>query len=104
MTCVVSYVFHVIFFPYQHKMVTIDQLDYYMTDLSTNLELTIPFIGDSKMISDGISVGIFKYSSLMGTFHIPPPVRYIASEPISTTSSVVDSNIVPIQTTDFVDS
>lgn len=56
------------------------------------------------MSFDHVGVGLFKDSSLMGTFHIPPPVRYIASEPISTTSSVVDSNIVPIQTTDFVDS
>jgi hypothetical protein len=66
-----STVFHVIRFPHQWKMVTIDQLDYCTPDLQTNPSTSVPFIGESYGGYERVSVGMFKDPFLMGIFPLP---------------------------------
>jgi hypothetical protein len=62
-------------FPYQVKIVTINQSDYCSPETRTPTTSKIPFLGDSKITYESKGVGILKYSSLMGPFlhHFLPP-------------------------------
>jgi hypothetical protein len=73
MTVVASLMFQCVQFPYQGKIVTIDQLDYCTPDVLTPATSNIPFLGDSKITYESVGVGILKYSSFMGTFLPPLP-------------------------------
>jgi hypothetical protein len=73
MTVVASSVFRCVQFPYQGKIVTIDQLDYCTPDARTPATNNIPFLGDTKITYESVGVGILKDSSLMGTFPTPLP-------------------------------
>jgi hypothetical protein len=73
MKVVASTVFHIICFPHQGKIVTIDQLDYCTPDLRANPSTNMPFIGDSSGGYKGVGIGMFKDSSLMGIFPLPAP-------------------------------
>jgi hypothetical protein len=70
MSTVVSTLFHVICFPHQGKIVTIDQLPFFSFDSCTS---NVPFIAKTPPGYENVDVGILKDSSLMGTFPIPPP-------------------------------
>ena len=71
MTSLVSSVFRVIRFPHQEKIITINQLDY--CTLETSIHSNVPFVENSQAVIQDVGVGMFKDSSLMGTFTIPPP-------------------------------
>jgi hypothetical protein len=73
MKVVASTVFHVIYFPHQGKIVTIDQLDYCTPDLRANPSTNMPFIGESSGGYESIGVGMFKDPFLMGIFPLPAP-------------------------------
>jgi hypothetical protein len=70
MCAFVSTLFHVVHFPHQRKVVTIDQLAFFNSDTRTS---NVPFIAKTPPGYENISVGLLKDSSLMGTFPIPPP-------------------------------
>jgi hypothetical protein len=70
MHAVVSTLFHVMHFPHQGKVITIDQLAFFNSDARTD---NIPFIAKTPLGYENVSVGLLKDSSLMGTFPIPPP-------------------------------
>jgi hypothetical protein len=70
MCAVVSTLFHVVRFPHQGKVVTIDQLAFFNSDTHTG---NIPFITKTPPGYENVSVGLLKESLLMGTFPIPPP-------------------------------
>lgn len=70
---VVSSIFRFLHFPHQGMAVTINQLTYYTPDMKTNVGITIPFVSDSMRDYKSVSAGMFKDSSLMGTFILPPP-------------------------------
>jgi hypothetical protein len=70
MHTVVSTLFHVVHFPHQGKVVTIDQLAFFNFDTHTR---NVPFISKTPPGYENIGVGLIKDSSLMGTFLIPPP-------------------------------
>jgi hypothetical protein len=67
---VVSTLFHVVRFPHQGKVVTIDQLTFFNSDTHTG---NVSFIAKTPPGYENIGVGLLKDSSLMGTFPIPPP-------------------------------
>jgi hypothetical protein len=69
MCTVVSTLFHVVHFPHQGKVITIDQLAFFNLDTRTG---NIPFITKTPSSYENVGVGILKDSSLMGTFPIPP--------------------------------
>jgi hypothetical protein len=70
MCAVVSTLFHVVHFPHQGKIVTVDQLAFFHSDARTD---NVPFIAKTPPRYENIGVGLLKDSSLMGTFPIPPP-------------------------------
>jgi hypothetical protein len=80
MTVVISSVFLCVQFPYQGKIITIDQLDYCTPDARIPTTNNIPFLGDSKITYESVGVGILKDSLLMGTFPrpLPPTSQHIA--------------------------
>jgi hypothetical protein len=70
MRAVVSTLFCVVCFPYQRKVVTVDQLAFFNSDTRTG---NVPFIAKTPPGYENVGVGLLKDSSLMGTFPIPPP-------------------------------
>jgi hypothetical protein len=66
----VSTLFHVVRFPHQGKVITVDQLAFFNSDTRTG---NIPFIAKTPPGYENVGVGLLKDSSLMGTFPIPPP-------------------------------
>jgi hypothetical protein len=70
MHAVVSTLFHVLHFPHQGKVVTVDQLAFFNSDSHTS---NVPFISKTPPGYENVDVGILKDSNFMGTFPIPPP-------------------------------
>jgi hypothetical protein len=70
MCAVVSTLFCVVHFPHQGKIVTVDQMAFFNSDSCTR---NIPFISKTPLGYENVRVGLLKYSTLMGTFPIPPP-------------------------------
>jgi hypothetical protein len=70
MHVVVSTLFHVVRFPHQGKVVTVDQLAFFNSDTCTG---NVSFIAKTPPGYESVGVGLLKDSSLMGTFPIPPP-------------------------------
>jgi hypothetical protein len=70
MRTVVSTLFRVVRFPHQGKVVTVDQLAFFISDTCTG---NVPFITKTPPGYENIGVGLLKDSSLMGTFPIPSP-------------------------------
>jgi hypothetical protein len=70
MHAVLSTLFHVVHFPHQGKVVTIDQLAFFNSDTRTG---NVSFIAKTPPGYENVGVGLLKDSLLMGTFPIPPP-------------------------------
>ena len=73
MTVVASTVFRTVQFPHLGRIVSIDQLDFYMSDVTTFTANNIPMLGQSPPPYQSIGVGVLKDSSLMGVFPSTPP-------------------------------
>jgi hypothetical protein len=102
MTIIASSFFRCVQFPHLGKIVTVDQLDFCMIDARVPVTNNIPLLGDHKITYESVSVGLLKYSSLMGTFPtpLPPTTHHIATiDMISTVTyqslKSSDSWIVP---------
>ena len=61
-----SSMFQLFSFPHNKNIITIDQLDYYAFDLCSPPTSNVPLVGNSTYAEVG--EGLFKESSLMGTF------------------------------------
>jgi hypothetical protein len=70
MHVVVSTPFRVVRFPHQGKVVAVNQLAFFNYDSRTRI---INFISKTPPGYENVDVGLLKYSTLMGTFPIPPP-------------------------------
>jgi hypothetical protein len=70
MRTVMLTLFHVVRFPHQGKVVTVDQLAFFNSNTRTR---NVPFIAKTPPDYENVSVGLLKDSSLMGTFPIPQP-------------------------------
>jgi hypothetical protein len=70
MRAVISTLFHVLRFPHQGKVITVNQLALFNYDSRTS---NVPFILKTPPDYENVGVGLLKYSMLMGTFPIPPP-------------------------------
>lgn len=99
MSAVVSSLFRMIQFPHKGKFVKVDQLSYYTLD--PNSTGSIPFVEKMNTLYEDISVGLFKDSSLMGTFVMPPPnfPSNFSKVNMITSSTMESSNlwIVPLE-------
>jgi hypothetical protein len=74
MIAIASSVIRCVQFPHQGKIVTVDQLDFFMIDARAPATNNIPFLGDQKIMYESIGVGLLKDSSLMRTFPTPLPL------------------------------
>jgi hypothetical protein len=86
MCVVVSTLFHVLCFPHQGKVVTVDQMAFFNSDSRTS---NMPFISKTPPGYENVGVGLLKYSTLMGTFPIPQPdvtLPFVASINMISTS------------------
>jgi len=72
--------FHLMMFPHEGKVVTIDQLTYYEPRSPENLDNVLPNLLGKASVSTYVNIrpDIFKDSSLLGTYASPPP--YIPTE------------------------
>jgi hypothetical protein len=70
MSVIVSTLFHVLCFPHQGKIVTVDQLAYFNSDSRIG---SVPFIEKTPSSYEDVGVGLLKDSSMMGNFPLPPP-------------------------------
>lgn len=75
MKAVASSIFDTMMFPHNGKIVSLDQLTYYDPKPQTNLDNVFPTLGRSQPIpsSTGVGPDVFKDSTLLGTYHGPPP-------------------------------
>ena len=73
MTAITSTVFWNVQFLHLGRIVTIDQLDFCMPDVTTPTANKIPMSGQSPPPYQSIGVGMLKDSSLMGIFPSNPP-------------------------------
>ena len=86
MTDFSSTVFQTLQFPHMGKIVTIDQLDYCTSDVTTPTENNMPMLGQSPPPYRSIGVGMLKDSTLMGVFpSAPPSTKTVTINMISTT-------------------
>jgi hypothetical protein len=70
MHAVVSTLFHVVHFPHQGKVITVDQVSFFNSYSRTR---KFSFILKTPPGYENVGVGILKNSNFMGTFPIPPP-------------------------------
>jgi hypothetical protein len=68
-----SSVFRVLRFPHQGKVVTTHQLVFCTSEFGSNARSNVPFVNDTQQSHMSVDAGMFKYPSLMGICHLPPP-------------------------------
>jgi hypothetical protein len=78
MKAVESSVFRTIMFPHNGKIVTIDQVTHYEPNPSASLDNILPLIHNDVYPLVEMGPGIFKYPSLLGTYHGAPPLLPLA--------------------------
>jgi hypothetical protein len=75
MTVVVSSIFHILIFPHDWKIATIDELSFVYVIPNALVGPLIPMIDNSQLTNENI--GVRMYSSLMGTFDFMAPIHHI---------------------------
>ena len=87
MTIIASELFQTPEFPHLGKIVTIDQLDFCSSDVTTPTVNNIPMLGQSPPPYQSIGVGVMKDSTLMVVFpSTPPSTKVMTMNMISMTS------------------
>lgn len=69
MRAVASSLFHVIHFPHQGKIITLDQLSFFASSSSDG---NVPFLEHTSIQRESVGTGLFKYPTLMGVSSLPP--------------------------------
>ena len=70
MKAVASIVFRLLSFPYQGKIITINQLDFCTPNLRPQANSSVPLISDSTSTAQSIGMGLFKDPCLLGFFSL----------------------------------
>ena len=89
MKMVVSFLFQVVCFPFEGRIVTIAQKYFDNSGTKASLGATIPVIDNSQL--ENVNVGVGMYLSLMGTFNIFTPIltiHYIIGSESSSSISI----------------
>ena len=75
MKVVTSLVFCIMMFPFNGKVVILDQLSYYNPHASTNLENSFPMVSETS-ITPYVEIvpGVYKEYDLLGAYLGPPPI------------------------------
>ena len=77
MQAIASSLFQVVCFPFNGKIVTIDQTSFKNMSVTTSSGVSILIINHSQSVTGSVGVGM--YPSLIGTFSCPAPVLMIGS-------------------------
>lgn len=85
MSAVISSLFRVNKFPFQGKIVTINQLAFFNADAWVG---NVPFVGKTPTNCENIGVGMFK-DSLLGVFPIHPPQEVMTTTCINMILTVI---------------
>jgi len=93
MIFVTSSVFRTLDFPYQGKIVNIDQLNYCITNSTTCSVDNVLLVGDFQLSYESVGVGLLKYSTLMGNFSLPTPTPSTLITQVNTISSMVHQSL-----------
>ena len=75
MDAIASSLFRIVCFPHEGRIVTVDQLDCPQIDPNASSDSSVPKLDNTKVPVENLGVGM--YSSLMGTFDLPPPTVHI---------------------------
>jgi hypothetical protein len=101
MKAITSSVFRTMMFPHNGKIVTIDQLTHYKPNHSANIDNILPFV---HTISDAFSVidmgpRIFKDPSLLGEYHVAPPLLHPSTQVcvVSSNGTDIGDNNLPTE-------
>jgi hypothetical protein len=98
MTTIVSSGFHILCFPHEGNIVTIDQLSFAHPSPNASVGPSVPIIDNSQQETE--NVGVRMYSSLMGTFDFTTPISYINAISSESSSSM---RSIPFRTSYFND-
>ena len=98
MQVVASSLFRVVCFPFNGRIVTIDQTSFKNLSVNASLGASVPIIDHSQSATGSVGVGM--YPSLMGTFSCPAPALMIGSSFGGASSSL---NSVSFRTTHMED-
>ena len=90
--------FQVVCFPFNGKIITIDQMSFRNPIVNASSRTSIPIIDHSQPATRSVGVGM--YPSLMGTFNCPAPVFMMGSSFGGDSSSL---NLVSFHTTHMED-
>ena len=86
MQVVASSLFHVVCFPHNGKIVTIDQMTFKNPSVTASSRASIPIVEHSQ--PETRSVGVGMYPSLMGSFSCPAPILMIGSSSCEASTSM----------------
>ena len=86
MKVVASIVYQLVYFPYEGKIVSIDQLEYCMLNLRFKSTTNVPFFRESSKVPELIGEGLFKDPYVMVIF--PPPIPNVVIVAINMISSI----------------
>ena len=75
MDAIASSLFHILCFPHEGRIVIIDQMDCSPKDPNASADSTVPLVNDAKQPIENL--GVVMYTSLIGTFDLPPPFIHI---------------------------
>jgi hypothetical protein len=102
MKALASSIFHTMMFPHNGKIITINQVSHYEPSPSSNINNILPFVHTNSesypLIEMGL--GIFKYPSLIGTYHGAPPLIHISTQVcvVSTNGTTYEDTLSPTET------
>jgi hypothetical protein len=101
MKAISSFVFRMMMFPHNEKIVTINQLTHYEPNHSTNINnilLLVHTISDDFSIID-MGLKIFKDPSLLGAYHGAPPLLHTSAQVcvVSSNETNIRDNTPPIE-------
>ena len=86
MQAISSSLFHIVCFPHNRKIVTIDQMSFKNPSVTTSSGASIPIVEKSQSVTGIVGMGM--YPSLMGSFSYPAPILMIGSSSSEDSSSL----------------
>jgi len=86
MQAIASSLFHVVCFPHNEKIVTIDQTTFKNPSVTVSLGASIPIVEHFQPTTGSVGEGM--YPSLMGSFSCPAPILMIGSSSDETSTSM----------------
>jgi hypothetical protein len=81
MKAAASSMFQTMMVPHNEKIITIEQVSHYEPNHSSKIDNMLPLVCTSSDTSPLIDMGpiIFKYPSLIGTYHGAPPLIHLST-------------------------